>query len=400
MRHSYLNALGIVSALGQGQTETLTSLTAGNVDGVTLQPNILANNEDLEFGAYAGSLCEIPELLLDYASRNSQLALTALEQIQQEGLAAIALYGKDKIAVVIGTSTSGVEEGEKALESQAITDVLPADYNFIQQEMGATSEFLARVLGVSGPAISISTACTSSAKAFGTAKRLLDQGICDAVVVGGVDSFCKLTINGFSSLSALHSGGGCLPFSGNRNGTVLGEAAALFLMSREEKGCLLASIGESTDAYNMTSPDPSGAGAIAAMKYALCDAGLSANEIDYVNLHGTGTRQNDAMESIAINDVFLSKQPLLSSTKPLSGHTLGAAGALEVGFCWLSLTARNHGYGLPVHVWDGVVDAEFPLMNFAKQGDCLPASGMRWCMSNSYAFGGTNTSVILGKLAK
>jgi 3-oxoacyl-[acyl-carrier-protein] synthase-1 len=266
--------------------------------------------------------------------------------------------------------------------------------------MGATSEFIARVLGVSGPAISISTACTSSAKAFGTAKRLLDQGICDAVVVGGVDSFCKLTINGFSSLSALHGGGGCLPFSGNRNGTVLGEAATLFLMSREEKGCFLASIGESTDAYNMTSPDPTGAGATAAMKYALCDAGLSANEIDYVNLHGTGTRQNDAMESIAINDVFMDKKPSLSSTKPLSGHTLGAAGALEVGFCWLSLTDWSHGYGLPVHVWDGVVDAELPVMNFAKQGDCLPASGMRWCMSNSYAFGGSNTSVILGKLAK
>jgi|APSaa5957512535_1039671.scaffolds.fasta_scaffold17809_3 3-oxoacyl-[acyl-carrier-protein] synthase I len=400
MRSSYLNALGVVSALGQGKQETLANLMAGNMEGVSLHPNILANKEDLEFGLYAGPLFEVPELFLDYASRNSQLALTALEQIRQEVFAAIALYGKDKIAVVIGTSTSGVEEGEKALENQAAIGTLPLNYNFIQQEMGATSEFIARILGVSGPAISISTACTSSAKAFGTAKRLLDQGICDAVVVGGVDSFCKLTINGFSSLSALHSGGGCLPFSDNRSGTVLGEAATLFLMSREKKGCLLASIGESTDAYNMTSPDPSGTGAIVAMKYALCDAGLSASAIDYVNLHGTGTRQNDAMESIAINDVFKGRKPALSSTKPLSGHTLGAAGALEVGFCWLSLSAWNQGYGLPVHAWDGVVDAELPVMNFVKQGGCLPASGMRWCMSNSYAFGGSNASVILGKLAK
>jgi len=393
----YLNALGIISALGVGHGETLVSLSKGNTAGVKLHKGLLANGADLEFGAYAGLLLEMPEGFAEFSSRNSRLAITALEQIKHEVDAAIDLYDSDRVGVVIGTCTSGIEEGEKALQALGDEGELPEGYHFIQQEMGATSEFIARLLGLDGPALTLSTACSSSVKAFGTAKRLLDQNICDAVIVGGVDSFCKLTINGFSSLSALHNGGGCLPFSDNRSGTVLGEAAAIFLMSKKETGCLLASVGESTDAYNMTSPDPSGAGAAAAMMQALKDAELIPADIDYINLHGTGTRQNDAMEAKAIIDVFGQGVPTLSSTKPLSGHTLGAAGALEVGFCWLALSAIDKRCSLPVHAWDGVCDPDIALATFAQEGDNLPLEGMRWCMNNSYAFGGSNASVIIGR---
>lgn len=394
MSDVYLNVMGIVSALGNGHEETLINLAAGNTKGVKLLRGVLADGNDMEFGSYSGLIKEIPEEFTIFSSRNLQLAFTALEQIQQEVEASIELYGNDRIAVVIGTSTSGIEEGEKALHNLNTEDKFPQEFNFLQQEMGSTSEFIARLYGIRGPALTISTACSSSAKAFGVAKRLLDQDICDAVIVGGVDSFCQLTANGFSSLSALHNGSGCLPFSKNRSGTVLGEASTLFLMSREIKGCLLASIGESTDAYTMTSPDPTGAGAIDAIKVALSDAGLSPQDIDYVNLHGTGTRQNDFMEAKAIHEVFGRLKPSLSSTKPLSGHTLGAAGALEVGFCWLSLSS----YLLPVHVWDEIIDPDIPLTLFVKRGDTLPGNGMNWCMSNSYAFGGSNACVILGRV--
>jgi 3-oxoacyl-[acyl-carrier-protein] synthase I len=399
MNRVYLNALGIISALGNGKEETLSKLVAGNRRGVFLHKGLLASGQDLEFGACTDPLAKIPDAFQALASRNSRLALTALAQIRTEIDSCASQYGKDRIGVVIGTSTSGIEEGEKALLYLREHRRFPKSYHFMQQEMGAPSDLIARVLGLQGPAMSLSTACSSSAKTFGTAKRMLDQNLCDAVVVGGVDSFCQLTINGFSSLSALHNGAGCLPFSKNRSGTVLGEGAAIFLMSREPGGCLFASVGESSDAYNMTSPDPAGAGAKAAMASALEEAGVSWEDIAYINLHGTGTTQNDAMEAQAVYDVFGEAPPPISSTKPLSGHTLGAAGAIEAGFCWLTLCPLNNKRLLPVHAWDDEKDPNVPLNTFVKKGDSLPARGMRWCMSNSYAFGGSNASVILGREA-
>lgn len=399
MSHIYLNALGILSALGNGKEETLSKLVSGNKRGVFLHQGLLANGQDLEFGACTGPLAEMPDEFQILASRNSRLTLTALEQIRDEIDVSISRYGKDRIGVVIGTSTSGIEEGEKALRHLGEYGYFPEKYHFLQQEMGAPSELIARVLGAQGPALSLSTACSSSAKAFGTAKRMLDQNLCDAVIVGGVDSFCQLTINGFSSLSALHNGSGCLPFSKNRSGTVLGEGAAIFLMSRETRGCLLASVGESSDAYDMTAPDPAGTGAKTAMENALKEAGVSPEDIAYINLHGTGTPQNDAMEAQAVYDIFGDNPPPISSTKPLSGHTLGAAGAMEAGFCWLTLFPLNDKNLLPVHTWDHEKDPDIPLNTFVKNGDNLSTRGMRWCMSNSYAFGGNNASIILGRKA-
>jgi len=243
----------------------------------------------------------------------------------------------------------------------------------------------------------VSTACSSSAKAFGSAQRLLDLELCDAVLVGGVDSLCALTLGGFASLGAL-SARPCNPLSVKRDGITIGEAAALFLLTREAGGVRLLGVGESSDAYHASAPDPTGRGAAAAMSAALAAAGLAPEAVDYVNLHGTATPHNDAMESLALTRV-LPHQPPCSSTKALHGHTLGAAGALEVAVCWLMLSAASPAaLPLPPHVWDGQRDPALPRLTLVAAGDHAPrrTDGFH-CLSNSFAFGGSNCAVLLGR---
>ena len=256
---------------------------------------------------------------------------------------------------------------------------------------------MAAWLNLSGPAYVISTACTSSARALLSARRLLDMGLCDAVLCGGVDSLCKLTLNGFSALEAV-SIQRCNPFSRNRNGINIGEAAVLFLMTREASGShsiALLGAGATSDAHHISAPEPSGRGAREAMQKALNNAQLNAEDIGYLNLHGTATHHNDAMESFAVNGIFPQGVPC-SSTKPLSGHTLGAAGALEAAFCWLSLAPENSQNALAPHIWDGQADTQLPALHWVELGQCLTPNTPRRLMSNSFAFGGNNVSLIIG----
>jgi 3-oxoacyl-[acyl-carrier-protein] synthase-1 len=257
-----------------------------------------------------------------------------------------------------------------------------------------SAEFIADYLQTKGPVYSISTACSSSGKVFASARGLLDQDLCDVVIVGGADSLCELTLNGFKALEAL-ADERCNPFSSNRKGINIGEGAAIFLLSREPRGVLLAGVGESSDAFHMTAPQPQGEGAQQAMNAALTEAQLDAGAIDYINLHGTGTRLNDEMECNAVYSLFGSHVPA-SSTKPLTGHTLGAAGAIEAGLCWLLLNNANVCEVAP-HIYDGEFDPAFNKLSLCETA--TTQGSVNFAMSNSFAFGGSNVSVILGRIA-
>ena len=393
---AYLNALGLICSLGRGKRQVAERLFAGDDSGMCAVSGWVPERA-LPVGAVQGQLPPIPAELSRHASRNNQLLLEAALQIRVEIEQAIHTYGRERIAVVLGTSTSGIHEASESLGTYLQAGQFPADYDYRQQELGAPADFLADWLQISGPAYVISTACTSSARALMSAQRLLDLGLCDAVLCGGVDSLCKLTLNGFSALEAV-SGQRCNPFSVNRNGINIGEAAALFLMTRSAAhapAIALLGGGASSDAHHISAPEPAGRGALQAMHKALARAGLQAGQISYLNLHGTATQHNDAMESRAVASLFPEGLPC-SSTKPMTGHTLGAAGALEAAFCWLSLSPDNPGNRLAPHLWDGQADPELPALHWVTPQDRLASTAARYLMSNSFAFGGNNVSLIIG----
>ncbi len=393
---AYLNALGVICALGRDKQEVTRNLFAGDCSGMRSEAGWVPERS-LPVGAVAGELAAIPPELIRQRSRNNQLLLEAALQIRPDIDRAIQTYGRDRIGIVLGTSTSGIDEASQGLAHYIRDQQFPADYDYQQQELGAPANFLADWLQVSGPAYVISTACTSSARALMSAQRLLDLGVCDVVLCGGVDTLCKLTLNGFSALEAV-SGQRCNPFSRNRNGINIGEAAVLFLMSKQPgdgQAIALLGSGASSDAHHISAPEPSGRGAQEAMRKALNRAGLQPQQIGYLNLHGTATPHNDAMESHAVAAVFPEGVPC-SSTKPMTGHTLGAAGALEAAFCWLSLSTGNNEHALPPHVWDGQADPELPTLNWVTPATRLTSTGPRYLMSNSFAFGGNNVSLIIG----
>jgi 3-oxoacyl-[acyl-carrier-protein] synthase-1 len=293
--------------------------------------------------------------------------------------------------VVLGTSTAGIAEGEAAMAALVREGRFPQGFQYRQQELGRGAQFLARFLRLTGPAYVVSTACTSSVKAIAAACRLIRAGVCDAVLTGGADTLCGLTVNGFAALesTALDL---CNPLSRNRRGINLGEGVALMLVSREPATVEILGCGESSDAHHISAPDPSGRGAEAAMRAALAEAGLTPEAVDYLNLHATATPKNDHMEAHAVHRVF-PRGVACSGTKPLTGHTLGAAGATEVAFCWLALQGDGR---LPPHVWDGEADPELPALLQTAPGARFRRIGGRVCMSNSFAFGGSNASLILG----
>jgi len=385
---AYLNALGLVCALGRDQAEVARRLFAGDSSGMIGAEGWVPETTVI-VGAVAGALQPLAG-----ESRNNQLLHEAASQIETPIREAIARFGPQRVGVVLGTSTSGIEEASQGIAHYLREQAFPADYDYAQQELSAPAVFLAEWLQLSGPAYVISTACTSGARALMSARRLLDLDLCDAVICGGVDSLCKLTLNGFTALEAI-SAERCNPFSLNRSGINIGEGAALFLMSRqanaEGASIALLGAGASSDAHHISAPEPGGKGALAAMQKALHTAKLQPDQIHYLNLHGTATRHNDAMESLAVQALF-GERLACSSSKPMTGHTLGAAGALEAAFCWLSLT---HGQ-LPPHLWDGQQDPELPVLNLIGPGQRLPATAPRHLMSNSFAFGGNNVSLILG----
>jgi 3-oxoacyl-[acyl-carrier-protein] synthase I len=384
MASCYVQALGIISALGAGLEATRRGLFAGDDSGMRVEPGWLPNGPAC-VGRVTGELAPLPASLAEYDCRNNRLLAAAAAQIRPAIDAALSRHGARRVALVIGTSTSGIASGEDAMAAKIRDGAFPPDFSYRQQEIGGTAPLAARLLGVRGPAYTVSTACTSGAKALLAAKRLLDLGLADAAIAGGVDTLCRLTVGGFASLEST-SPQRCNPLSRNRNGINIGEGAALFVLDRQPAAVALAGGGESSDAHHLSAPDPEGAGAEVAMRAALAEAGATPADIGYVNLHATATRKNDEMESRVMARVFPAGTPV-SGTKSLTGHTLGAAGAIEAAFCWLAL-----GEGLlPPHVWDGQADPALPALRVAGRGERLAS---RLVMSNSFAFGGSNASLI------
>lgn len=392
----YLNQLGMICPLGENHAEISRRLFAGD-SGVAVTPRYSSGRvpgQNLALGCVETVLPDISGLPLGQRSRNNQLALAALAQIRPQVDAAIQQFGADRVAIVLGTSTSGIAQSEAAFRYRLANGEFPADFGYAQQEMASPAATLASVLGVTGPAYVHSSACASSSKAMASAARLIRMGLCDTVLTGGVDSLCTFTVAGFAALESL-SAARCNPFSANRNGINIGEGAALFLMSKSEATVSLRGWGESSDGYHISAPDPSGAGARSAMEQALARAGVTPKQIDYINLHGTATVQNDAMEGRAVAAMF-ADHVALSSTKPFTGHALGAAGAVEAGLCWLAMQDNNPQGKLPPHLWDGVGDPDLPQLNLLPIGASL-GQPLRLALSNSFAFGGANASLLLGR---
>lgn len=394
----YLTAPGVVSALGCGLQCHIDALL--NPCGQTLTfSEAWVRGRKLAFGAVNETLRPFPQGLPEaHRSRNNQLLWTALADIEAHIDAAAARYGRHRVAVVIGTSTSGVDEN-RAMFQSAADGASWHDLQFRQRQqlMSAPADFVAAVYGLNNLCYTVSTACTSGARALISAARLLRSGLCDAVVCGGVDMLSLLTINGFAALEVL-SDGIANPFSANRNGINIGEAAAVFVMTRDAAGLPLLGYGSSSDAYHMSSPRPDGLGAVRAFQAALHSADVLPENIGWINLHGTGTHHNDSMESMAVNEVFGADTPC-TSTKPLTGHTLGAAGALEAAFLWGVVSRQTNPQGrLPPQFWDGVRDAALPEI-------ALTVSDSRWTdtrrvgASASFAFGGSNAVVVIGEAA-
>lgn len=330
----------------------------------------------------------VPASLSGADSRNLRFALTALAHIETEIHAYTAQFPKHRLAVIIGTSTSGIADNEPTLKAQFQQSV-PQSVQHQKQEMGSLAKALQQYLGWEGPAYTISTACSSAAKALAAGQRMLNANLADAVLVGGVDTLCKLTLNGFDSLESLSSGI-CQPCGANRDGINIGEAAGLFLLSKAPAPVMLLSSGESMDAWHISAPHPEGKGAAEAMQKALDMAQLQAHDIGYLNLHGTSTPQNDAMEIKAVQSVFSDVTVALSSTKHKTGHCLGAAGAIEAFICQQVLLNQSW---LPLHHADELDDA------LAGQNYVLTPhlnTPIRYAMSNSFAFGGSNISLIFG----
>lgn len=380
----------MVCALGDSRADILAAWLAGR--SVQPVPPSWLDSAIPAFGVLT-ELPVIPTRLIQYDCRNNRLLLSALDQIESSVGTAIARYGADRIGVVVGTSTSGIAEGETAVQALKASGSMPASYHYKQQELGGAAEFLSAHLDIRGPAYTVSTTCSSSANALASARRLLRLGICDAVLVGGADSLCLTTLEGFAALGAI-SKTRCNPFSKNRDGTMIGEGAALFLMTRKPGAIALLGVGASADAYHISAPRPDGSCAALAMQAALDDARLKPEQIDYINLHGTATWQNDAMENRAVGQLFGSDTPC-SSSKPSTGHCLGAAGALEAGLCWLLLSDLNPANRLPPHLWDGEPDPDMVRLNLVGLENQGPKP-LQYCLSNSFSFGGNNVSLLIG----
>lgn len=383
-----LSAAGMVNALGNNLDEIAANLQANTAPGMGPDTDGWLQQGECWVGRIIDELPEIAPEMARYNSRNNRLLLAALAQIRPQVDDAIARYGNERVAVILGTSTSGLDEGDRMV-SGSHEGTPPASYYYGQQELGDPSRFLSDYLQLFGPALTISTACSSSARAIITGKRLIESGMVDAAIVGGADTLSRMPINGFNSLESL-SDVRCKPFSAERNGITIGEAGALILLTKEPGKVCLLGVGESSDAWHMSAPHPEGVGAIRAIEMALREAKLAATDIGYINMHGTATRLNDEIEAKVVNQLFGESVPA-SSTKHLTGHTLGAAGACEAVLCYLLLER----------------DLLLPAQDFtdAHQDMSLAACGLLTApqpflkpimLSNSFAFGGNNACLIFG----
>ena len=398
----YLSAPGVICGAGSSIEKGWESCISGNRDGIKRVTAIGGT----EF--YAGKIDDslLPSVSdARYDMRIIRILDKALIQIQSSVEKVKAKYGADRIAVCIGACDNGSEFSLAGHREFFANGKFPSNYKLDIQNADYPAAFIKEKCGLNGPAFVFATACSSSASAMIKARDMIQAGLVDAAVVGGVDIASDTVLLGFDSLEAV-SDEKTNPFSKNRKGITLGEAAALFVVSKDADdvsdntdgiAIKLLGAGESADASHMTAPLEDGSGAAQAIKEALNDSGLKPTDIDYLNLHGTGTHLNDAMESKAVNAIFgeYTKELPVSSTKPLMGHTLGASGAIELAICSHALR-HSAEKKLPVHMWDGVFDDELPRLNFVKSGDVCKEE-IKIAMSNSFGFGGCNISLIIGK---
>ncbi|RNM20950.1 beta-ketoacyl-[acyl-carrier-protein] synthase family protein [Dickeya undicola] len=380
----YIHAVGLLNALGNNADEIARNLAAGRAPGMRPDSRWLLQGKSCWTGNVLAELPAVPSHLTTHDSRNNRLLLAALEQIRPQVDEAVARFGADRVAVIMGTSTSGLDEADRF-----ISEGLPT-YRYAQQELGDPSRFLAAYLGITGPAYTLSTACSSSVRAVISGKRLIEAGLVDVAIVGGADTLSRMPINGFDSLESL-SARRCTPFSRQRDGISIGEGGALMLIGREPAAVAVLGVGESSDAHHMSAPHPEGVGARRAIIMALEQAGLVPHDVGYINLHGTATRLNDQIEAAVVHEIFGEAVPC-SSTKHLTGHMLGAAGIGEAALCWLLLTRELQ---LPTQDFsDGEPDDTLPPCGLLT----VPTSLARpTILSNSFAFGGNNACLILGK---
>jgi 3-oxoacyl-[acyl-carrier-protein] synthase-1 len=391
----------------------LTQFTATCCLGAGLQPLSAALGstrsglapcrfEDVELDTWIGAVAEVEDQPLPRAwrlfdCRNNRLAFLGLGQdgFTEAVAACVSQVGAQRVGLFIGTSTSGILQTELAYRQRdPSSGALPADFHYAgTHNTYSVAAFIRQLLGIQGPAAVVSTACSSSAKAFGAAQRMIGLGIIDAAVVGGVDSLCLTTLYGFHSLQ-LTARRPCRPFAADRDGISIGEAAAFVLLEKTApraggSAIALLGVGESNDGYHLSAPHPEGLGARLAMESALVAAGLDAAEVGYINLHGTGTTSNDSAECTAVTRVFGAAVPC-SSTKGATGHTLGAAGALEAVICALALRDQR----LPGGSNTDRVDPALRLNYLTKS----QAGTITHAVSNSFGFGGTNCTLVLGRL--
>lgn len=392
-----LSEFTVMTALGAGRAQTMAALRAGRS---ALTPCVF---EELPFPTYVGEIAGLDAEplageLAGFDCRNNRLAAQALRQdgFADAVVAARERYGAGRIGVFLGTSTSGILQSEAAYRRRdPETGKLPPDFDYARtHNTYSLGRFVRALLGLTGPAFVVSTACAATAKVFASAARMIAAGICDAAVVGGADTLCATTLFGFRSLGVLAEEP-CRPFDAERRGISLGEAAGFVLLERpgecaDRENLLLLGVGESSDAYHMSSPHPDGVGARLAMERALAAAGLEPGEIDYVNLHGTATPIGDAAEDRAVFDLFGTTTPC-SSTKGFGGHTLGASGVVEAVFCALAI--QNDF--LPGSPHTRTLDPAVRMQYLREGRDAR----VRRLVSNSFGFGGANCSLVLGRAA-
>jgi 3-oxoacyl-[acyl-carrier-protein] synthase-1 len=390
-----LSDFSIVTSLGLGRDITAAALRHGTS---SLRP---CRFDSVPFSTYAGEIPWLDDVPFEcgfgsFDCRNHRLAAMTLklDGFADSVAAAQERYGLGQIGLFLGTSTSGLHQTEVAYRRRnAETGRLPSDFNYARtHNTYALASFVRSVLRLGGPAFVVSTACAAAAKAFCSAARMIEAGICDAAVVGGADTLCATTLYGFRSLGVM-SDEPCRPFDVERRGISIGEAAGFVLLERansvrHKDAVLLLGVGESSDAYHMSSPHPEGVGARLAMERALTSAGLRAEDIDYINLHGTATPVGDAAEDRAVFNLFGPSTPC-SSTKGFAGHTLGASGVVEAVFCALSIL---HEF-IPGSPHTRTVD---PALHSRYLREGAPARVNR-VMTNSLGFGGANCSLVLGR---
>lgn len=374
-----LSDLGFVCAIGSNQTDISWRAKNGDTSGMQCN-NVCIGNTPVPFG---GAPVETMGTMRFYDLMRNAVSqiMPAIDKLKSE-------FTPKRLGIVLGASNTAVHEAQQHISTKLSTGIMPNEFSVSMLELGTPAELLRKIVGFDGPAFTISTACSSSIKSIGAARDLIINDICDAVICGGVDARCDFALNGFNALEAL-SYKLTNPMSANRNGINLGECAALFIMRRQNYGIKVLGIGETSDAYHPTAPDPSGMGAIQSMNNAMTDAKISATDIDYINMHGTGTIANDAMESHAIYTIF-GDNPICASTKPLTGHCLGAAGACSVAMSWLML---NNNFIIP-HVYDGKFANDCAPIRLATQGD---SANIKTILCNAFAFGGSNSTIIIGK---